>query len=116
MTLAYVQATEIVPPWDLDSIPPEVRPEGEEIGFRSESAWDFIQSMVGRVAEYFFILGVIVAPLVVLVAVFMIFTAGGDPAKMQSAKKLIFWTIIVLGIIVLARVAISAIRYIVSFR
>lgn len=112
----YAYSADVGPPWGADTIPSDVRPEGNEIGFRGESVWDFIENMVARVAGYLLMLGLIIAPLVVLVGVFMIFTAAGDPAKVQNAKKLIFWTVAILGIILIARIAISAIRYVVSFR
>lgn len=111
----YVQAIEMGTPWGTDTVPSEVQTEDNEIGFRGESVWDFIESMVTRVANYLLFFGFIVAPLVILIGVFMIFTAGGNPIKVLGAKKLIFWTVAILGIILLARIAISAIRYVVSF-
>lgn len=116
MLPSYVRAAELGTPWGAGTVPDDVQPKGNEIGFRGESAWDFIENMVSRIASYFLMLGLIIAPVVVLIGVFMIFTAGGDPVKVQMARKLIFWTILILAIIVIARVAISAVRYVVSFR
>jgi len=114
MIPAYIQAEEDTP-WGADTIPVDVRPAGNEIGFRGESTWDFIENIVTRLANYLLFLGLIVVPLVVLVGVFMIFLAGGDPSKVTVAKKLIFWSVAILGVILISRVAVSALRSIISF-
>ncbi len=58
--------------------------------------------------------GIIIAPIFLIFAGFLFMTAGGDPAKLQTAKNLILWTLIGLGILLIGSGLISILREILG--
>lgn len=102
------------PPWGLESIPPDKLPKPGEIGFRAEDPETWLEGIIDRAVDYFFLIGMIIAPLIILVGAFMFFTSGGDPARTQSAKRLILWAAIALAILLLAKAITSIIKYILQ--
>jgi hypothetical protein len=55
-----------------------------------------------------------ILPIIIIIAGFLFLTSGGDPEKVRTAKRMIFWAIIGLAIVVLARGIISVIKGILS--
>ena len=55
-----------------------------------------------------------IVPIMIIVAGFLFLTSGGDPEKVRTAKRIIFWTVIGLAIILLAKGIISVIKQIIG--
>ncbi|RLC40375.1 MAG: hypothetical protein DRH33_00250 [Candidatus Nealsonbacteria bacterium] len=73
-----------------------------------------IPALVDRITNWTFYIGIILAPLMILVGAFYFMTAAGDPNRVETGKKIIFWTIVGLAIILLSRMIIGIIRSILG--
>lgn len=75
---------------------------------------EWIEDIVGRAIDYLFLIGVIMAPLIILIGAFMFFTAAGDPTRAQAAKKVIIWAVIGLAILLFAKAIIGIVQYLLK--
>ena len=66
------------------------------------AAKDF-QELIDKLINFIFVLAVMIAPIMIIVAGFYFITAAGDPAKIETAKKMILWTLIGLLIVFCAK-------------
>ncbi len=73
-----------------------------------------IPELVNTITTWAFRLGLILAPLMILVGAFYFLTAGGSPERVKTGQKIMLWTIIGLGIILFSRVIISIIESILK--
>lgn len=73
-----------------------------------------IPELVETITTWAFQLGLILAPLMILVGAFYFLTAGGSPERIKTGQKIMLWTIIGLGIILFSRVIISIITSILK--
>jgi len=69
-----------------------------------------IPELVNVITTWAFLLGMILAPLMILVGALYFMTAGGSPERVKTGQKIIFWTIVGLGIILFSKVIISIIE------
>jgi len=69
-----------------------------------------VKDIVDAIFDFIFWVALIIVPLIVLVAAFMFVTAAGNAERINTAKRLILYTAIGLGVIILARVLIGVIR------
>jgi len=74
----------------------------------------WLEGIVGRALDYMFLIGVIIAPLVILIGAFMFFTAAGDPTRAQNAKKVVIWAAIGLAILLFAKAIVGIIEYLLK--
>ncbi len=86
-------------------------PEGE-FCFCSPISATSVEAIVGRITNWVFYIGIILAPLMIIIGAFMFLTSAGEPDKVRRAKKLIIWTIIGLAVILFSKGLISLIKYI----
>ena len=73
-----------------------------------------IPALVDRITNWTFYIGIILATLMILVGAFYFMTAAGDPNRVETGKKIIFWTIVGLAIILLSRAIIGIIKSILT--
>jgi len=64
---------------------------------------DSIEELIENIVNFLFNISLYIAPIMILYAGFMFITAAGDPAKISTAKKLIFWVLVGLVIIFSAK-------------
>lgn len=64
---------------------------------------DTFSELIGRIIDFLFALGMVAAPIMLIVAGFYFVTAQGRPEKIETGKKIILWTLIGLGIIIGAK-------------
>lgn len=69
-----------------------------------------IPELVNVITTWAFYLGMILAPLMILVGALYFMTAGGNPERVKTGQKIIFWTIVGLGIILFSKVIINIIE------
>lgn len=73
---------------------------------QAESFSQLLKNMI----DFVWVISLAVTPLMLLIAGFLFLTAGGRPAQIISAKKMIFWTIIGFVIITLAEGIIAMLK------
>jgi len=72
------------------------------------------QELIEGIINFIFWLAVAIVPIMIMVAAFYFLTSGGDPERIRTAKRIIFWTVIGLAIILLAKGIISVIKQIIG--
>ena len=65
-------------------------------------AYDTFEKIVGAISRFLFNIGLALAPVMLIIAGFMYVTSAGDPKRVETAKKLVLYTLIGLAIILLA--------------
>ncbi|MFH1894509.1 MAG: hypothetical protein ABH813_01235, partial [Patescibacteria group bacterium] len=70
--------------------------------------------LVNGLINFIFTLGVILAPLMYIVAGFYFVTAGGDSQRVTTGKQIALYTTIGLGIILFARGLIAVLKTIIG--
>ena len=75
---------------------------------------DTIEEVLDSVVNFIFALGIIVSPLMILVAAFYLITAGGDPKRVETARQIILYTSIGLAVIFFAKGLVSVIKHILG--
>lgn len=67
------------------------------------NAKDFLTNLIGRVTKYLLYVVLVVAPLLVIIGGAMILTAADQPKRVENGKKMIIWSLVGLGIFLLAK-------------
>jgi hypothetical protein len=73
-----------------------------------------ITELIDGIINAVFKIGIILAPLMILWGAFTFVTAAGRPEKIETGKKIIFWAIVGLAIILFSRAIISIVRSILG--
>ena len=73
-----------------------------------------IQGMIDSLINLAFVIGIALAPVLIIVGGLYFILSGGDPSKIETAKKIIFYTLIGLFVVILARAIIGIIRTILG--
>jgi len=63
---------------------------------------DGLESIADPIIDFIFKISIVIVPVLVTYGAFMIITAAGDVAKVEQAKKIIFWTLIGFIIVLLS--------------
>ncbi len=75
--------------------------EGVEI--TNPLSYTSLTDLTYRIIDFLFYLALSVAPIMIIIAGFYFITATGDPQKIDTAKKIILWTLIGLLIVISAK-------------
>lgn len=91
------------------------------IGISAESIenpliWDDIKEVISAVINFIFYVGLAVTPLMIIIAGFLILTAGGDPKKVEQGRHTIIYTLIGLFIILFAKGIISVLNQVIGVK
>lgn len=70
------------------------------------------ESLVSSVIDFIFWVAMAIAPIMIIVAAFYFLTSAGDPEKVRTAKRIIFWTIVGLIIVLSGRGIVAMIEQI----
>jgi cytochrome bd-type quinol oxidase subunit 2 len=89
-------------------LPPLALAQGIEI--KNPLKAESFEALINNLINFFFYLAVALTPLMITIAGIQYLTAGGDEKKIESAKKIITYTIIGFAIILLAKGLISVIK------
>ena len=65
---------------------------------------------IEKIIGFIFWIALAIVPIIIIIAGFLFLTSGGDPEKVQTAKKMILYACIGLVIILLAKGIISLIK------
>jgi hypothetical protein len=75
---------------------------------------DTIEELIEDIIDLLFYIGLAITPIMIVIAAYYFLTSAGDPSKVQIAKRIIFWTVVGMLIILLAKGVISVVRQILS--
>lgn len=78
--------------------------------------YDTIHEVIEAIANALMWFGIIVVPLLVLVGALVIMTSAGDSARVSRGKKIIFYSLIGLALILLARGVIGMVNIALGLR
>lgn len=62
-----------------------------------------LEEAINALINFLFFLAMAIAPILIIYAAFLLLTAHGDPKQISKAKTIIFWTVIALAIVLLAK-------------
>ncbi len=71
---------------------------------------DNFQKFLERIIEFLFWLGLALAPLFILMSAFYFMTAAGNPAQIETGRRIITYTVIGLLVIIMARGAVELLQ------
>jgi uncharacterized BrkB/YihY/UPF0761 family membrane protein len=69
---------------------------------------------IEKIIGFIFWVAMAIVPIIIIIAGFLFLTSGGDPEKVRTAKRVIFWAVIGLAIILLAKGIISLIKTVIG--
>lgn len=73
------------------------------ITFGSPFKLPTFEELINTIISFISWVAIAIVPLAIIVAAFYFLTSGGDPERVRTAKRIIFYTIIGLIIVLLAR-------------
>jgi len=88
-----------------------VEPIVIENPLESESFEELLNTIVTFIS---WIATIAIAPIMIMIAAFFLLTAGGDPKRVDTARRIILWTVIGLAIILFAKGLISVLKQIIG--
>ncbi|HOX30245.1 MAG TPA: pilin [Candidatus Paceibacterota bacterium] len=71
---------------------------------------DTLDKVINNLIDFVFTIALVVCPIVIIIGGFMFVTASGDPKKLETGKKIIFWALIGLAIAIMAKGIVILIR------
>jgi hypothetical protein len=77
-------------------------------------ACNTIPECIEKIISFILWIGTAIFPIIIIIAGFLFLTSGGDPEKVRTAKRTIFWAVIGLVIVLLARGIISVIKSVIA--
>jgi len=76
--------------------------QGNGIPFKNPIEKNKIEEVIAAVVLWLYAIAFALVPMMILIGAFYILTAAGDPEKINTGKKIILWTIVGLGIVILS--------------
>jgi hypothetical protein len=76
---------------------------------------DTFDALVKAIIGFVFKIALVIAPLMIIVAGFLFLTSAGDPKKIETAKAVLMYTLIGLGICLMATGIIKLINQVLGF-
>lgn len=73
-----------------------------------------LEELIEGLINFIFWVAIALAPLMIIIAAFYFLTSGGDPERVRTAKKIIFWTVIGVTIVFLAKGIIYVVRQVIG--
>ena len=68
------------------------------------------EALIGSITNFIFVVCLALSSLMIVIAGYYFITSSGDPKKVDTAKKIILYTLIGLGIIFFAKAAVSILK------
>jgi len=88
--------------------------EAAIIKFENPLGYDDVEDIIDAFVDIILLVGIPIAILMILIAGFYFITSGGNPEKIKTAKRIIFWTVIGFTIILLAKGIIYLIKGVIG--
>jgi hypothetical protein len=77
-------------------------------------ACNTIPECIEKIISFILWIGTAIFPIIIIIGGFLFLISGGDPEKVRTAKRMIFWAVIGLVIVLLARGIISVIKSVIA--
>jgi hypothetical protein len=77
-------------------------------------ACNTIPECIEKIISFILWIGTAIFPIIIIIGGFLFLISGGDPEKVRTAKRMIFWAVIGLAIVLLARGIISVIKTVIG--
>ena len=74
-----------------------------------------VEEIINVIVNFIFWTALALAPIMIILAAFYFLTSGGNPEKVNTAKRIIFWTLIGLFIVLLAKAIPAIIKQIIGY-
>lgn len=71
---------------------------------------DTLDEVINNLIDFVFTIALVICPIVIIIGGFMFVTASGDPKKLETGKKIIFWALVGLAIAIMAKGIVILIR------
>ncbi len=81
--------------------------QGQTVTIDNPLGYNDFWELIDKLIDFVFYLSIGIAPIMFTVAGFYFITAGGEPEKVNTAKKIILWTMVGLLIVLSAKGLIS---------
>lgn len=75
-----------------------------------------INELINAITNFIFWMGIVIAPIILIIAGFMYVTSAGDPNRVGTAKKMILYAVIGLAVILLAKGLVAVLKSIIGVR
>ena len=72
------------------------------------------EELLNTIVTFISWIAIAIAPIMIMIAAFFLLTAGGDPKRIDTARRIILWTVIGLAIILFAKGLISVLKQIIG--
>jgi len=79
----------------------------QAVTITNPAEWTTFQELIDAILNFIFYVGVVIFPIMAVIAGFLFLSSGGDPSKIKKAKDILLYSIIGLLIILLAKGIIS---------
>lgn len=76
--------------------------------------WDTVEDLIKAIATFLRNLALVVTPIIIIVAGYYFVTSMGDPARITSARKMVLYAMIGLGIILVSEAIVVLIKEVVG--
>ena len=76
--------------------------------------WDTVEDLIKAIATFLRNLALAVTPIIIIVAGYYFVTSMGDPARITSARKMVLYAMIGLGIILVAEAIVVLIKTVIG--
>lgn len=84
--------------------------EGITIKFENPLTKEKIEDVISGIIDFIFLVAIVLVPIIILFGAFSFLTSGGDPRKVDTAKKIILYSLIGLFIVIFAKGIVYLIR------
>ncbi len=88
---------------------------GGSVDIQNPLDHDTFDALVKAIIGFVFKIALVIAPLMIIVAGFLFLTSAGDPKKIETAKAVLMYTLIGLGICLMATGIIKLINQVLGF-
>lgn len=75
-----------------------------------------LDEVINGLVDFVFTIALVVCPIVIIIGGFIFVTASGDPKKVETGKKIIFWALVGLGIAIMAKGFVELVRYLLGVK
>jgi len=79
-------------------------------GYDNPLLWKDIPEFIERAIIFFFTIALYSSPLLIIIGAYIMVTSGGIPSRIDFGKKIIIWTLIGLGIMLVSRALIMLVH------
>ena len=73
-----------------------------------------ISALIDEVANFIFLTGLVLAPVMILVAAFYFLTAAGNQERVTKARQILMWTLIGLAVLYMSNILIDVIQQVLG--